>query len=174
MMGTPARATLHQRDLARLSGRSMNVVTQSPNAVLRAASKEAKPRPRVLITDDDASLRVLLTALCTRYGYACDSAKDGADALEKLQRSPYDLLLLDLVMPRLNGFEVIDGLRSLSSKPAVIVVSTHPVPQAMLDSEVVHAVMQKPFDFDSLIEVMAETASAMHASRIAAEDPHKV
>ncbi len=126
----------------------------------------------MLITDDDVSLRVMLTSLCNRYGYVCDSAHDGADALTKLRQSSYDLLLLDLMMPRLNGFELIEEMKSLHDRPAVIVVTAQPIPahsRSLLDVDVVHAVVEKPFDLDELLDLMAETARLMHIARFGTE-----
>jgi len=138
----------------------------------RASRPKLSRGPRVLITDDDVSLRVMLTSLCNRYGYTCDSAYDGVDALAKLRQSNYDLLLLDLMMPRLNGFELIREMKSLQDKPAVIIVTAQPIradSRALLDSDIVHAIVEKPFDLDELLELMAETARLMHIARFGTE-----
>lgn len=55
--------------------------------------------PRVLIVDDDLAIRSLLEVMCRRLGYRCETASDGARALEMLATKSYDVALLDLVMP---------------------------------------------------------------------------
>ncbi|MBI2074523.1 MAG: response regulator [Candidatus Levybacteria bacterium] len=69
---------------------------------------------RVLIVDDDQYLRELYEEVLKDAGYAVETAEDGVDGLTKLQQGGYDLTLLDVVMPRLDGLGV---LTSLSQNP---------------------------------------------------------
>ncbi len=66
---------------------------------------------RILVADDDASSRKLLTRILTRAGFACTEAPDGIEALKQLQDDPPSLLLLDYDMPGMNGAEVLKKLR---------------------------------------------------------------
>ena len=75
-------------------------------------------RVQILVVDDDAMSRKILTQLLTSAGYQCDQCEDGAKALEKIHASPPSLLLLDFDMPGLNGAEVLERLRS-DNDPAI-------------------------------------------------------
>lgn len=112
--------------------------------------------PRVLVVDDEAGIRGLLSKVCQRLGYHCDSAADGAEALEKLRALPFDVMLLDLMMPRVNGFEVIEALPSVPACPAVVVLTAAGEKQSasLRESPFVHTVLQKPFDVARLAQVL--------------------
>jgi CheY-like chemotaxis protein len=67
---------------------------------------------RILVADDKASSRELVRTILERLGYEIEEAVDGVEALEAVQASPPDLVLLDLQMPRLTGEEVLMRLRA--------------------------------------------------------------
>jgi CheY-like chemotaxis protein len=66
----------------------------------------------ILVVDDEADVRLVLNALLTRCGYSVAEATDGREALDMLANAHFDLIILDLMMPRLTGEEVLDELRS--------------------------------------------------------------
>jgi putative two-component system response regulator len=68
--------------------------------------------PKVLVVDDEELNRKLITAMLKPQGYEVIQAVDGEDCLEKVRSNPPDLLLLDIMMPKLNGFEVVTRLKS--------------------------------------------------------------
>lgn len=122
--------------------------------------------PRILIVDDAASIRGLLRVIAGRTGMRADEAADGAHALELLDRNLYDVVLLDLAMPRVSGFDVIDRLRQKARRPAVIVLSAlsrHSFGE--LDPSIVHCVIRKPFDLDLLTSLVVSTATALWERR---------
>jgi len=123
--------------------------------------------PKVLLADDDPAIRPLIIAICKRLGFICDSAPDGEVALEMIRSSEYDLMVLDLMMPKVNGFQVIEALRQLPRRPAVIVLTAQGSKQTedIADGTVVHAVIQKPFDLHELMNLLVETARAMREER---------
>jgi len=65
-----------------------------------------KPMTRILLAEDDDSLRAFLTRALERAGYAVRACADGDEAIEALNDGPYDLLLTDIVMPGADGIEV--------------------------------------------------------------------
>ena len=122
--------------------------------------------PRILIVDDDSSIRGLLRVIAQRAGIVADEATDGVHCLELLDRRDYDLIVLDLAMPRLNGFDVIDRLRRRRPRPAVVVLTALGRSAFMdLDAEVVHCILRKPFDVDLLVSLIVTTAAGIHAAR---------
>ncbi len=72
---------------------------------------------RLLIADDDNEIRELLEFDLSHSGYEVESAKDGEEALQKALTGNYDLILLDVMMPKMNGFDVCKNIRQ--SKPEV-------------------------------------------------------
>ena len=72
---------------------------------------------RLLIADDDNDIRELLEFDLSHSGYVVETAKDGEEALQKALTNNYDLILLDVMMPKMNGFDVCKNIRS--SKPNV-------------------------------------------------------
>ena len=82
--------------------------------------------PLVLVVDDSLTVRKITTRLLTREGYRVDSAKDGVDALEKMGDLIPDIVLLDVEMPRMDGFELARVMRSderLKSVPIIMITS---------------------------------------------------
>ena len=122
--------------------------------------------PRILIVDDDSSIRTLLSVVASRAGVESDVAVDGAEALDKIASSRYDLIVLDLQMPRMNGFDLIRALRGMEPRPAVIVLTALPATHhVILDPMVVHCIVRKPFDLGTFMALFVATATDVCASR---------
>lgn len=121
----------------------------------------AKPAMRVLIAEDDASIRSLLLVICKRFGCDCDSAIDGIDVLAKIRASAYEVILLDLMMPHVSGYQVIEVIRTMPVRPAVIVLTAQPpaLTNVLAEDELVTAVLMKPFDFEQLTAILKEIAA---------------
>ena len=86
------------------------------------AEREARPRPRILVVDDEPVNRKLLSAIITDEGYTPVLADGGAKALELLARESFDLVLLDMSMPVVDGMGVLGALRARGALPAQMVV----------------------------------------------------
>lgn len=106
-------------------------------------------RYRALIVEDDPAIRRLVEKLLTRQRIAIEVAGDGRTAIDKIRANDYHVIVLDLMVPELNGFEVIDFLKSEGRRTPVAVVSA--VSQqalTQLDLDIVKLVISKPFDVD--------------------------
>ena len=79
-------------------------------------------RPRVLIVDDEPNIVLSLQFLLSREGYEIDIARDGESALEIAARNPPDLVVLDLMLPGLDGYEVCRRLRAAPATAAAKIV----------------------------------------------------
>jgi DNA-binding response OmpR family regulator len=78
---------------------------------------------KILIAEDESSLAKAMSLKLAKLGFTVTVAEDGAQALEALRREKFDLVLLDLMMPRLDGFGVLAEKNSWASKPVVFVNS---------------------------------------------------
>ena len=67
---------------------------------------------RILAVDDERPIAELLRLSLTRAGYECVCAYDGNEAVEKIDKEAFDLILLDVMLPGINGFELMDYIRS--------------------------------------------------------------
>ncbi len=79
--------------------------------------------PKILIADDEASLRDALDIILRQAGYEVSMATDGAQAVELFMRERPDLVVLDVMMPRLSGFEVCEALRAISPEVPLLMLS---------------------------------------------------
>jgi CheY-like chemotaxis protein len=110
----------------------------------------------VLVVEDDRGIRDLLVAVLRREGYVVDSAEDGAEAILAIGKTSYDAVLLDLMMPRTDGYDVIDHV--VNNGPRVpIVVATAAVKSIRhdrLDPYIVKSIIRKPFDLTDVREAL--------------------
>ena len=81
------------------------------------------PRPRVLVVDDDRAVRESLRRSLSFNGYTVDLATDGQDALEQVATSRPDAMVLDVMMPRVDGLEVCRRLRSTGDDLPILVLT---------------------------------------------------
>jgi DNA-binding response OmpR family regulator len=78
---------------------------------------------KILVAEDEKPMAHALQLKLQREGFAVDVAPDGEAAMAMLTKNSYDALILDLIMPKMNGFEVLEGIQELKTKPKVIVAS---------------------------------------------------
>jgi len=108
---------------------------------------------RVLIVDDDPDVRKLIASALTPHGLIVDSAGDGEEALGYLRENAYAVILLDLLMPKLDGFGVLAAMKAdgMQSPPVVLVVTgADRAVVERLDAQRIHGIVRKPFDIDDL------------------------
>jgi len=110
---------------------------------------------RVLVVDDDQEIRGLLTSVLRRRDLAVDEAADGAGALDLLRQNIYSVVVLDLLMPNIDGFGVLDALDSALAPPVVLVITAADRSLVKrLDPQRIHGVVRKPFDADDLASLV--------------------
>ncbi len=114
--------------------------------------------PRILVVDDDRLIRSLLTAIFEMRGVECVTASGGGDALRHIAESRFDLVLLDLMMPGLDGFGVLAAIEMLPPPHPPIMIATAAAPGVVgrVPAQSIAAILAKPFDVDELIAT-AET-----------------
>lgn len=108
-----------------------------------------------LVVDDDPSTRLLLHKYLSRSGYDVETAENGSEAVGLLERNDYAVILLDLMMPILDGRGVVKYLQA--HRPAqvarIVMVTAYPG-QLDLSNLGVKAVVSKPFTFDVLSNIL--------------------
>jgi DNA-binding response OmpR family regulator len=129
----------------------------------------------VLVVEDDDAIRTLLVAALRREPFEVDSANDGAAALQMTADVEYAVIVLDLMMPRLNGFEFLDAfhVKTPTARSVVFVVTAFDDAQvAKLPAGRVHAIIRKPFDVTQLVTMIREVAAMWQAQTTTASvDP---
>jgi excisionase family DNA binding protein len=122
--------------------------------------RAATERPRVLVVDDEASIRDLLSKTLALADYEVDTAPDGRAALERLRLYPYDLLIADLKMPGIDGLVVIREAKRLHASLPVIIITGYSTESAAIDAVNlgVAGYLTKPF---KVSQVLALAAKAM-------------
>jgi DNA-binding response OmpR family regulator len=121
-----------------------------------------KQRERILVVDDDEAIRLMVERVLRREQFHVESARDGFEAIEKLSRNSYGTILLDLMMPRIDGAGVLRFLEQHrpESNRAVIVMTANLSFADEVESKPVFRVLSKPFDIRQLVkEVRACTAA---------------
>jgi DNA-binding response OmpR family regulator len=124
------------------------------------------PEGRVLVVDDEPAIRALVAKIVDRAGFPVDSARDGADAIEQLEAREYAVVVVDLMMPNIDGFGLIEYLKTRrNERPAVIVISAgDPGAFRQLDGAMVHSIVRKPFDIDVLGDLITAAARSMRGN----------
>jgi len=118
-------------------------------------------RKRVLVVDDDGEIRRLLSSTFRHYGLNVDVASGGEEALTLIGTNPYAVVVLDLVMPDVDGFAVLTRLRTMRMAYApVIIVLTGAEDRIVgsLDANIVHGIIRKPFDPQELGSIVVACA----------------
>jgi len=115
---------------------------------------------RVLVVDDDADIRAMLGVALQGRALTVDEARDGHEALALMKDHQYAVIVLDLLMPGLDGAGVLAGMDSTDAPPPVVLVITAADRReiARLDPRRIHGVVRKPFDPEELAEVVAACA----------------
>ena len=121
-----------------------------------------EPRKRLLVVDDEKAIRNLLRRIAERAGFQVDVANDGVEALELLERNEYIIAIVDLMMPRLSGYELVDRMAMLDHRPIVLVATAMSNGDlASLDDSMVRRVIRKPFDIDTVAKMLVEAATTI-------------
>jgi CheY-like chemotaxis protein/anti-sigma regulatory factor (Ser/Thr protein kinase) len=113
---------------------------------------------KILIVDDDRTTLYVLQSLLNGAGYSTRLAMDGVEGLKLLGAEPFDLLLLDVWMPRMDGLAVLAKLRSRRQKPRVIVMTSDDTPETLLRAvrEQAFQYVQKPVESNALLSAVRD------------------
>jgi len=112
---------------------------------------------RVLIADDESDLRFLVGSIYCDLGWNVDEAANGPEALAKIERFHYDLVLLDHRMPGLSGGQVYDQLRAKGIRVPVVLITAATGVAEIAAKHGIQKYLSKPFGIDELLEITEST-----------------
>ncbi len=124
--------------------------------------------PKILIVDDEKSIRKTMREILEYESYQVDEAENGMDGLNKLRDEPYDIVLLDIKMPKMDGMEVLEEAQKIVPDTPVIMISGHGTVESAVE-----AVKKGAFDFISkppdLNRLLITIRNAMDKSSLVTE-----
>lgn len=125
----------------------------------------------ILIAEDDDAIRTLVETVLRRRGFRVDTARNGIEALERMKASTFALVILDLMMPRMSGYEVLEhlGTQPPSTRPLVLLLTAGLEPRPF-DTALVIGTIHKPFDLDLLVDVVRGCLAAAAVPKTAVEE----
>ncbi|GAC1433412.1 MAG: hypothetical protein NVSMB68_05920 [Thermoanaerobaculia bacterium] len=130
----------------------------------------ANEKTSILVVDDDAPIRKLLERVAMRAGFDVDCARDGFEALQMLQAKEYSIAIIDLMMPRVSGYELVQKISAMNPRPVIIVATaTTNADVAKIDDTLVRRIIRKPFDVRVVSDTLIETALDVEQRKQAAE-----
>jgi len=128
--------------------------------------------PRILLADDEQAIQTLLSYPLQKDGYEVVRASDGREALARFSEQPFDLVVLDVMMPRLDGLEVCRRLRSRSSVPIIMLTAKTEEIDKVLGLELgADDYITKPF---SVREVLARVNAVLRRASPDGTEPNAV
>lgn len=132
------------------------------------------PKTRVLIVDDNAGMRRTLAMILSRKGYAVEVAEDGATALQKVQQMNFDVALMDIKMPVINGVEALKQIRTIRPTIAVILMTAYAMDEDDLTAQGLQAgaydVLYKPLNLEHTFELINRARQASNGVLLLIED----
>ena len=116
----------------------------------------------VLIVDDDGDLRDVLASLLTNAGHLVQQAGDGPEALSMLEGAQFDVVLLDINLPSMNGLDVLAIVRAMPRPPLVVIMTGDDTPEPLLEAVKLQAYryLRKPFPLRTIVEVVSEAMAS--------------
>lgn len=119
-------------------------------------------RLRVLCADDDVDLRGLVTATLERHGFELDGAGNGQEAIALFRAKRHDVIIVDLMMPAMNGYEFLRELRAVdpdAMKRTVVMTGSSRETWEWFDQASVGAFLNKPVELETLVRIVRECIS---------------
>jgi DNA-binding NtrC family response regulator len=114
--------------------------------------------PRILVVDDDESIRKVLTAILEDQGYAVDSADSAKKAIQKTKRKIYNLALIDIRLPDMEGINLLTRMKDTTPKMRKIIITGYPTLKNAVEAvnKGADAYIVKPFDMEKVLKKIKE------------------
>jgi two-component system, OmpR family, response regulator len=136
---------------------------------------KAIPAVKVLVVDDDKDISDYMETFLSKDGYEVSSLNDPTAVEEEIRAGGYHLVVLDLMMPKMDGIEVLRRIRKVDSDIAVIVFTGYPTLESAVQAMKLDAVdyLQKPFNPDEFREVLERVTRKKGLLRTPEESLHR-
>ena len=130
---------------------------------------------RILVVDDDESIRKTLATILEEKGYRVDTAASGREAIEKSHKKFYNLALIDIRLPDIEGTKLLPQLRETVPKMTKILVTGYPSLQNAIEAvnKGADAYIMKPFNVDAVLKTIEEHLRKQQESRRYSEEKVK-
>ncbi|HEU5073306.1 MAG TPA: response regulator [Polyangiaceae bacterium] len=134
------------------------------------------PNVQILIVDDDKAICDYMQTLLEKDGFSVKTMSDPTTVEEEVRQGSYHVIILDLMMPKLDGIEVLRRIRAIDSDVAVVIFTAHPNLDTAVASMKLDAVdyIKKPFNVDEFREVLARVMKKKGLARTPEEQLHKI
>ena len=134
------------------------------------------PSVRILIVDDDKAICDYMQTLLEKDGFVVKTLSDPTVVEDEVRTGDYHVMILDLMMPKLDGIEVLKRVRAIDSDIAVVIFTAHPNLDSAVASMKLDAVdyLKKPFNVDEFREVLARVMKKKGLARTPEEQLHKI
>jgi len=144
-----------------------NEILQTEESASAPTPGQSSPLHRILVVDDDISIRQFNVKVLVHSGYQVDAAADGAAAWEILNTDSYDLLITDHNMPKLTGLELLKKLRAARmALPAILMSGAMPTEELNSPPRLqIEATLLKPFTPDDLLGTVRQVLRASDGAR---------
>ena len=134
------------------------------------------PAVRILIIDDDPAICEYMQTFLEKDGYVVKTLSDPTQAEQEVRQGEYHVIILDMMMPKLDGIEVLKRIRAIDTDIAVVIFTAHPNLDTAVASMKLDAVdyIKKPFNVDEFREVLARVMKKKGLARTPEEQLHKI
>jgi two-component system, OmpR family, response regulator len=134
------------------------------------------PSVRILIVDDDKAICDYMQTLLEKDGFIVKTMSDSTLVEDEVRAGDYHVMILDLMMPKLDGIEVLKRVRAVDSDIAVVIFTAHPNLDSAVASMKLDAVdyLKKPFNVDEFRDVLARVMKKKGLARTPEEQLHKI
>ncbi len=122
---------------------------------------------RILVVDDEESMCQYLSILLEKEKYVVDSAGSGVEALSMMERDPYDVVMTDIQMPRMDGIQLLKGIKAIDPQTPVIIMTAYASEQSAIDAVNLgaYSYLQKHCKNDEIRTVLRNAIALRHATR---------
>lgn len=117
---------------------------------------------KILVVDDDDAVRALVSTVLRRRGFGVNDARNGREAVATISECRYALVILDLMMPQMSGYEVLAHVAAMADtrRPLVLILTAGREPRDF-DSSFVIGTVRKPFDIELLVDTVTGCLTTM-------------
>ena len=133
-----------------MSSQSLYILNE---VIMTGGTESSKTNPRILLVEDDRNFGDVLRSYLEMHNYEVDLATDGIDGFEQFRRSTYDLCILDVMMPRKDGFSLAKDIRSKNADVPIIFLTAKTLKEDVLEGFRIGAddYVTKPFNSEELL-----------------------